>query len=215
MVKKLGSLFASGLGLFLLIYSASRSLHFIGMTLPPDRKILAWFGLAALDGGLLAWLLTYLHGSVGGWQRAISLVMVIIDLLGSILLFSADTLLSAGNVGLIAVLSETDIRNVILALSGIIAANIAAVIFHELTNPENLRRQAEEEARSLIQDQALEQIKKNAGILASQVAPQIAADWKAQTEAEFTNKLRRKLPVLPEKLPEETVNPTSRRKSKD
>jgi hypothetical protein len=104
---------------------------------------------------------------------------------------------------------------VILALSGIIAANIAAVIFHELTNPENLRRQAEEEARSLIQDQALEQIKKNAGILASQVAPQIAADWKAQTEAEFTNKLRRKLPVLPEKLPEETVNPTSRRKSKD
>ena len=66
MLKKIGVLFITVLGGALLIYSATRSLDFISLTLPKDRQVLAYFGLAALDGGILAWLLSYLYGSRGG-----------------------------------------------------------------------------------------------------------------------------------------------------
>ena len=71
MLKKIGALIVTLLGIVLLVYSATRSLDFIMLTLPPERQIMAYFGLAALDGGLIAWLLSYLYGSRGGWQRAI------------------------------------------------------------------------------------------------------------------------------------------------
>jgi hypothetical protein len=54
MFKGISSLAVLFLGAALLVYSASRSLDFISLTLPPDRKILAWFAIAALDGGLVA-----------------------------------------------------------------------------------------------------------------------------------------------------------------
>jgi hypothetical protein len=60
MFKKIGALLVTVLGGALLVYSATRSLDFIELTLPEDRKILAYFGLAALDGGIVAWLLSYL-----------------------------------------------------------------------------------------------------------------------------------------------------------
>ncbi len=54
MFKKLGQISATVLAGLLLVYSATRSLDFISLTLPADKQILAWFGLAALDGGLIA-----------------------------------------------------------------------------------------------------------------------------------------------------------------
>jgi hypothetical protein len=58
MIKKIGVLLVTLLGGALLVYSASRSLDFIELTLPDDRKILAYFGLAALAGGSLKCLFT-------------------------------------------------------------------------------------------------------------------------------------------------------------
>lgn len=95
MFKKIGMLLVTILGGALLVYSATRSLDFIELTLPEDRKILAYFGLAALDGGLIAWLLSYLYGSRGGWQRAISILMVCVDVIGAVSMFTLDTLYNA------------------------------------------------------------------------------------------------------------------------
>jgi hypothetical protein len=100
MFKKIGVLLMTVLGGALLVYSATRSLDFIELTLPPDRKILAYFGLAALDGGLIAWLLSYLYGSRGGWQRAVSILMVCVDAAGAIAMFTFDTLYNTGKAGM-------------------------------------------------------------------------------------------------------------------
>jgi hypothetical protein len=86
MFKKLGILTVLVLGFILLVYSATRSLDFIRLTLPADRAILAYFGLAALDRGLVAWLLSYLYGS-RGWQRVIAFVMILVDLVGAVAMF--------------------------------------------------------------------------------------------------------------------------------
>lgn len=176
MFKKLGQISATVLAGLLLVYSASRSLDFISLTLPADKQILAWFGLAALDGGLIAWTLGYLHGSKG-WQRPIAFGMVVIDLLGVIIMFTLDTLYNAGSNGLTVTMTADDIQWAVIGLSAVIGLNIAATVASHLMSPEAIRAQAEEEADDKIETATLEQITKNADALAAEVAPIVAADW--------------------------------------
>jgi len=186
MIKKIGALLVTVLGLLLLVYSATRSLDFIMLTLPADRQILAYFGLAALDGGLICWLLAYQYGSHGGWQRAIAMLMILVDLLGAVAMFTLDTLYNTGQAGMTAALTAEELQTAVLALSGVIALNIAATIFHHLTNPEKLREQAEEEAFSQVEDATLRQISANAQQLAADLAPTLASDWMVNTKARYT-----------------------------
>ncbi|MFN8414249.1 MAG: hypothetical protein U0Z26_17845 [Anaerolineales bacterium] len=176
MFKKLGQISATVLAGLLLVYSATRSLDFISLTLPQGKQILAWFGLAALDGGLLAWTLTYLYGAKG-WQRPIAFGMVIIDLIGVITMFTLDTLYNTGANGLTSVFSPEQIKYAVWGLSLVIGLNIAATVASHLMSPEAIRAQAEEEADDKIETATLEQITKNADTLAAEIAPIVAADW--------------------------------------
>lgn len=185
MFKKIGGLLVTILGLLLLVYSATRSLDFIMLTLPQDRQILAYFGLAALDGGLICWLLAYLYGSHGGWQRGISLLMILVDLGGAVAMFTLDTLYNTGKAGMTSALSPEQLQTAVLGLSGVIALNIAATIAHHLTDTDKLREQAEEEAFSRVEDATLKQISSNAEQLAAHVAPMLAADWIQNTQARY------------------------------
>lgn len=185
MFKKIGMLLVTILGGALLVYSATRSLDFIELTLPEDRKILAYFGFAALDGGLIAWLLSYLYGSRGGWQRAISILMVCVDVVGAIAMFTLDTLYNTGKAGMTKAMTPEEMTSAVLGLSGIIALNIIATVAHHITDPDKLREQAEEEAFSKVEDATLKQISKNADQLAAGLAPIMAADWQAQTQARY------------------------------
>lgn len=185
------------LGGALLIYSATRSLDFIELTLPEDRKILAYFGLAALDGGLVAWLLSYLYGSRGGWQRAISILMVCVDAAGAVAMFTLDTLYNTGKAGMTKAMTPEEITSAVLGLSGIIALNIIATIAHHITDVDKLREQAEEEAFAKVEDATLKQISKNADQLAANLAPVMAADWQAQTQARYMSYIGTgKLPTI-------------------
>lgn len=188
MFKKLGQISATVLAGLLLIYSATRSLDFISLTLPPDKQILAWFGLAALDGGLIAWTLAYLHGAKG-WQRPIAFGMVVIDLLGVIAMFTLDTLYNAGANGVTVSLLPEEIYYAVLALSGVIGLNIAATVATHLMAPDALRAQAEEEADDKIETATLEQITKNADTLAAELAPIVAADWVSKKRVQHMAKV--------------------------
>jgi hypothetical protein len=197
MFKKIAILLVTVLGGALLVYSATRSLDFISLTLPADRQILAYFGLAALDGGLVAWLLSYMNGSRGAWQRAISILMVLVDTLGAIAMFTLDTLYNTGKAGMTKAMTPEQMTTAVLGLSGIIALNIIATIAHHITDPDKLREQAEEEAFAKVEDATLKQIAKNADTLAAQLAPVMAADWQAQTQAKYLSYVGTgKMPVL-------------------
>lgn len=179
---------ATALAVLLLIYSATRSLDFISLTLPPNRQILAWFGLAALDGGLIAWTLAYLHGAKG-WQRPIAFGMVIVDLLGAIGMFTLDTLYNSGANGMTVTLTQEEIFYSVLALSGVIGLNIAATVATHLMSPEALKQQAEEEADDKIETATLEKITQNADTLAAEVAPIVAADWVSKKRVQHMAKV--------------------------
>lgn len=186
MKKAIAVLLSTLLALALLVYSALRSLDFISATLPPDQQILAYFALAATEGGLVLWLLYFLYGAAGAYQRGTALLMVIVDLVGAVALFTADTMLRAGEQGLTATLSLDAIKVVILAMSGVIALNISAGIFTHLMDPTARKQQAAEEANDQIEDQALKMITQNSQSLAAELAPLIAADWMQQTRARYT-----------------------------
>ena len=138
-------------------------MDFISATLPPDRQILAIFGLAALDGGLVLWLVFFISGAKGAMQRGIALLMVVIDFLGCVAIFTLDTLLRTGQAGMTGQLTPAAIQTAVLALSLVIALNIAAVVGTHLTDQETRRgHMVQEEARDTVEDLAIKQSPKTA-----------------------------------------------------
>ena len=185
MFKSIGSYLVLALGLALLGYSATRSIDFISLTLPPERQILAWFGLAALDGGLIGFFIAFLYGSKGIWQRGVCLLMVVIDFAGCVVMFTLDAIYNTGQAGLTAALTPGEIFSAVLALSGVIALNILGTLLYHVTDPDMLKSIAEEEAFGKVEDAARKQIANNADALAAEVAPMIAADWMNKSRSKY------------------------------
>ena len=103
-------------------------MDFLLLTLPAGQQFTAVIGLSAFDGGLVAWSLFYLNGRPNQWQRAIALVMIGVSLTGVVAAFIGDTLYHAAAQGLTAALDPDTITTIVLSMSVVIAANIAAVI---------------------------------------------------------------------------------------
>jgi hypothetical protein len=201
MSKKLGSILVLIVAGALMLYSASRTMHMLSATLPAGQEILAVIALAAFDLGLIAWLIIFLRGAAGGLQRGIALLMIVVDLLGVIVGFLGDTLMTSGDVGLLERMSMGDKQTIIMLTAFVIAVNIAGAVFYHMADPDNLRRMTEEAAKDKITGQALRAIETQASILANELAPQIAEDWVNQMRADFTAALtlhqRNRTVVLP------------------
>ena len=207
MKKAIATLLTSALSLALLIYSASRGLDFIQSTLPPDKQILAFFALAATEGGILFWLAFFLYAARGGWQRAISLVLLVVDFTGAVALFTFDTLLRSSESGMIETLEAGEIRTMILALSGIIAANIAGGILIHVFDVDNQKSMATEEARDKIESAALKRLSEDAESVAAELAPQLAGDWMSDLRAQLSRQSRRATEALPAQIIEPKEKP--------
>lgn len=187
--------YAVALGLF--VYAASRSLDFIQMTMPADNKLVGYLGLLATSGGALAWLAVFLYHAQGTGQKGLALVMVVIDLLGEFALFAFDSLYRSGEAGLIGSLNPEEVRMMIIALSALIAVNIAATFFFHLIDPETSKRMREESARDTLDDEVLKAIEQRAPQLANQMVPGIIAQWEADFSSRFTDMTALGLGSLP------------------
>lgn len=173
------------IGLILMVYTGSRVLDLIQMTLPADKQLLAYVGLGAFELGLLGWIGAYRYGASGNVQRAISITMIVISLLGIISGFVADTLIQAGKNGLTAKVDQSFVQSAIWITSIIIACNVVAVVMFHLGDPDHLQKQADEEAQGNIQDTARREIQKAAPVLAAQLAPIIVANWMQKMTAQY------------------------------
>ena len=112
--------------------------------------------------------------------------MIVVDLLGSVAMFTADTLYSMGQSGITTALTAEQMTNAALALSGVIALNIAATVAFHIVEPDKLKEAAEEEAFARVEEKTLKQISANAESLAAELAPTLAADWMRLTKAKYT-----------------------------
>ncbi len=145
-------------------WTASLTIAEVAIILPND-KIAPYFALALFDGGSLAWLMAWIGHAKGTPQRAISLVMLVIDLAG-VALLSAGRLFMGGQT-----LTEAPENLGLYVVYGIaivtICNVIAAYAFH-IADPEiieqietgiledTLREEAQEQARANIEAEARE-----------------------------------------------------------
>ncbi|MFZ1040298.1 MAG: hypothetical protein WAN58_03155 [Anaerolineales bacterium] len=187
LTKSIGKIAFYVLTVGLFIYAASRSLDFIQSTLPDNQKLIGFLGLLATEGGSVVWLAVFLKHASGLQQKAISVLTAIVDMLGSIGLFTFDTLYRSGQAGAIAQLSADDIRNVILALSGLIGLNlISAFVFH-VFDPENMRKMREDSAHDAVTASLLKQIEDEAEHLAQTMTPMLFSQWQEKFMGTFNH----------------------------
>jgi hypothetical protein len=187
MGKKLASYLVLLVAGALLIYSGARTYHLLSQSLPKGQEVLAFLALLAFDGGLIAWLAVFMFGAQGAAQRAIAMLMICVSLIGIVLGFGGDTLMTAAANGLIQDASVG--MSALILTTLIIGANICAVTFYHVLSPENQKRMAEENARGQIEDAALESIKSQAQQLSQELAPIVAAAWVADMRAHYLAQL--------------------------
>jgi hypothetical protein len=191
----LGLLIGGGL----MVYSATRTVDLLQMTLPVGQKDMAFLALLAFDGGLIAWTLLFMFGAEGGFQRAISAIMIVVSLVGVLAGFGADQVLGAQHGGLIdaASIPEGFGMTITLVTVAIIASHIAAIVFFHVLSPENRRRMQEESFKDQIEDAA--QAKSNEQIphLAAELAIQMTASRMARLSAVYQNMIASEMAALP------------------
>jgi len=183
--KGLATLAFYGIAVGLMVYAALRSLHFIQMSLPADQQLVGYLGLLATSGGMIGWLLVFLHKASGVWQKVISFVMIGVCAAGETALFALDTLYVTGDSGLIAAMTADEIRSVLIGLSGLIAANILATVAYHIFEPENMRDMKESFVKDKLEGEAMKIIEKRGEEIARELAPRIAEQWAADFEARF------------------------------
>jgi hypothetical protein len=155
----------------LFFWTASLSLAALRTILPGD-PIKPYVGLVLTDIGALTWLLVFIAQAQGLPQRAVSLIMFIIDLAGVILL-SAYHLLTGGQT-LAEVPAEMGTA-VIWGVIGLTLANLAAAYFYHLAEPQTWKAIEFGVLTDRLQKEALQQATRNVEAEAQKLGAILAA----------------------------------------
>lgn len=149
----------------LIIYTGSRSYDLISKTLPADQQITGFFALAALDGGLLAWLFWTTGAAAPGTQQAIGTLMIIVCIVGIAAAVLGDTMMNFDPS------TKEGIGTIAVWVTGfIIVANIMGFTAATLADPKQAMRNAERAVTHELQRQKAEHLINNAPEIASHVA---------------------------------------------
>lgn len=174
MKKLLGVIAQIGFYIFVLVIGAwtiTLTLQELRDILPND-PITPYFALSLFDGGALAWLGAWLFHARGIYQRAIAVIMLILDLAG-VLLISAGRILGGGQ-------TLTDIPESLGAaiIYGVLvwtAFNLIAIYAFHVTEPETMQLIEMQVLEDTIQQEAIEQARANVENEVQQLAGVIAA----------------------------------------
>ncbi len=186
--------------LALLAFTASRTLDLLQQLLPPNQSLFALLGLVAFDGGLVGWSLYFVYGARGSYQRAITLLMIVVSLVAIGISVIADLIISASDRGLVDAMPEQARLAVLVAVGVIVFVNVAAFFLAFITEPDRLRAMAVESAKDQIHARSLKLIAEKAAQIAPDIAEQQAEQWVHDTYAQMGLK-RHVLPAPATKIP--------------
>jgi hypothetical protein len=189
MNKAIASIITLLVGAVLMVYSASRTLALLQMTLPAGQGDMAFLALAAFDGGLVAWALTFMYGAEGAFQRAISLLMIVVCLVGVVVGFGGDSIIGASMGGIIdkSTVNQQFGLTVVLATVAIIALNISAVVAFHVLSPANRRHMQEESFSDHIEEAAFKKSKEAIPQLAADLAERLTVSRMSGLNAKYQN----------------------------
>jgi hypothetical protein len=167
----------------LVLWTGSLTYTFVATALPQVHWLVPFFALVVFDVGMLAWLKVFLDFAEGGGQRAIALIMCLVDFLGVGLMVLSEILLG----GQTMVTAPENLGE--YAIWGIAiwtVANVGAVIAFHLVHPDTRRKMALRTEMDMVFDEALKKLSTKRAAVSGQLSDQLSEGMLTQLKAELT-----------------------------
>lgn len=120
----------------------------------PQDPILRWVSIALYDGGVIAWLLTYIARAKGTPQRGISLVMTVADFLGVVAMVIGGIYLSGQTLASIPPWVGSAVVNITIIAATL---NAGAIYFYHANDPVVIEQIQTQELEDTLNEEALDQ----------------------------------------------------------
>lgn len=171
-----------GVATILVLWTGSLTYTFVAAALPQTHWLVPLFALVVFDVGMLAWLKVFLDYAEGSGQRAVALLMCLIDFLGVGLMVLAEILLGGQTlVEAPASLGEYAIWGIALWT----VANVGAVVVFHLLHPDTRRKMALRTEMDLVFDEALSKLSTKRANISGQLSDQLSDGMLTQLMAEL------------------------------
>lgn len=116
------------LGVAMLLYLGLHSYNFFTWTFKDDQWIFAVLGLFTTSIGVLLWLAIYLYVAEDGLEKAVSIIMLFVSLLGEFAAAGFDMYMNISGQFNMASLTATDLRNMSYIVAGLALLNGLALV---------------------------------------------------------------------------------------
>lgn len=139
----------------LVLWTSTLTYSFVAMALPSSSWFVPLFALVVFDAGMIAWLVVFIDYASGNWQRAVSIITCVFDLIGVGLMAFAEILLGGQT---LANAPENMGEYAIWGIGIWTVANVAMVVIFHLTDPEARKRMALQGEQDAIFEEALKKL---------------------------------------------------------
>ena len=198
-----------GVATVLILWTASLTYSFVRTALPQVHWIVPVFALVVFDIGMLAWLKVFLDYAQGSGQRAVALIMTLVDFLGVGLMVLAEILL--GGQTMVAAPANLG-EYAIWSIAFWTVMNVGAVVAFHLLHPEARRQMALRAEMDQVFDEALKKLGTKRAQVSGQLSDQLSDDMLMQLVAELAAKREA---VIPASAPTLAVTPANLEPSKN
>ena len=174
-----------GVATVLILWTASLTYTFVKTALPQVHWVVPLFALVVFDVGMLAWLKVFLDYAQGSGQRAVALIMCLVDFLGVGLMVLSEILLG----GQTMVTAPENLGE--YAIWGIAiwtVVNVGAIIAFHLLEPGVRRTMALRTEMDLVFDEALKKLPTKRAAISGQLSDQLSDGMLAQLVSELATK---------------------------
>lgn len=120
----------------------------------PNDPVLRWVSIALYDGGVIAWLTTYIARAKGTPQRGISLLMTVLDFLGVVAMVIAGIYLSGQTLANIPRWVGGAVVNVTIIAATL---NAGAIYYFHAHDPQTIEEIQAQELEDSLNEEALDQ----------------------------------------------------------
>lgn len=186
-----------GVATVLILWTASLTYSFVRTALPQVHWVVPMFALVIFDVGMLAWLKVFLDYAQGSGQRAVALIMTLVDFLGVGLMVLAEILL--GGQTMVAA-PENLGEYAVWGIAIWTVANVGAVIAFHLLHPEARRQMALRAEMDQVFDEALKKLGTKRAQVSGQLSDQLSDDMLMQLVSELAAKRETVISVPPPAL---------------
>jgi hypothetical protein len=116
------------LAVAMLLYLGMHSYNFFSFTFKGDQWLFAILGLFTTSIGFILWLLIYLYVAEDGLEKAVSIVMMFVSLLGEFATAGFDMFMNISNAFSQQAMTAADLRNMSYIIAGLALLNGLALV---------------------------------------------------------------------------------------